>query len=88
MLTKLRAKMIAQNVGTGDPNRYLDTLGRSRAVMSQNHFADTLHINRGRMSQYATGTVRIPAHHLLKLSVALRCAPADLIGYVEMESCG
>jgi hypothetical protein len=53
---------------------------------NQNRLADTLHINRGRMSQYATGTKKIPAHHLLLLSRALHCPPTDLIGYVEIES--
>jgi DNA-binding Xre family transcriptional regulator len=86
MLTRLRAKMIEQRIGATDPNRYLDTLGRSRAVMSQNKFAEVVGINTARMSQYATGTTRIPAHHLLKLSQALHCHPSELIGYVEMQA--
>ena len=52
----------------------------------QNHLADSLQINRARMSQYATGTQRIPAHHLLRLSIALQCDPTDLLGYEELES--
>jgi len=53
---------------------------------NQNRLADSLRINRARLSQYATGTLKIPAHHLLALSVALRCHPSELLGYVEMES--
>ena len=50
----------------------------------QNHLADELHINRARMSQYATGTRAIPAHHMLLLCDALGCDVNDIVGYCEM----
>jgi DNA-binding transcriptional regulator YdaS (Cro superfamily) len=53
---------------------------------NQNRTADMLGINRSRMSAYVTGLTKIPAHHLLVLSKAMKCHPADLVGYQEMES--
>jgi DNA-binding Xre family transcriptional regulator len=61
--------------------RILETYG----PLNQNHLADELNINRARMSRYATGTIKIPAHHLLRLSIAMQCSPKDLLGYTEME---
>lgn len=54
--------------------------------MSQNRLADSLGINRGRLSRYATGTQVIPAHHMLLLAEALHCNPQDLIGYCDVDS--
>lgn len=51
----------------------------------QNHIADSLSINRGRLSQYATGTRAIPVHHLIQLAEALQVEPSALVGYCEME---
>ena len=52
---------------------------------NQNRLARKLAINEGRLSQYCTGTKRIPAHHLLQLAQALDCHPTELVGYMEME---
>lgn len=53
---------------------------------AQNRLADSLSINRARLSQYATGTRTIPSHHIALLCQALSCTPYDIIGYVEMET--
>ena len=52
----------------------------------QNRVARELGINQARLSQYATGTLRIPPHHMLKLAEALHCSPTEIIGYSELES--
>lgn len=57
-----------------------------RGPYEQNHLADELGINRGRLSQYCTGIRKIPIHHLMKLSGALGCSPRDLVGFRELES--
>jgi DNA-binding Xre family transcriptional regulator len=51
---------------------------------NQNRLARELSINPARLSQYATGTCRIPAHHLLVLSRRLHCSPLELLGYEEL----
>lgn len=61
--------------------RILDQLGPGQ----QNHLADRCRINRGRFSQYSTGIVAIPAHHLLILARELECSPPDLIGYCDVD---
>lgn len=53
---------------------------------NQNRFAKEVGINQARLSQYATGTKKIPAHHLLTLSMALKCDPRDLVGYVDLPT--
>lgn len=52
----------------------------------QNHIADRLNINRGRMSQYCTGIRPVTVKHLTLLCQELQCTPGDLIGYVDLES--
>lgn len=62
-------KRLSEVVGTGNQNR----------------LADQLHINRARLSEYATGVRAIPTHHMISLCQALDCSPTDIVGYVEME---
>lgn len=36
-----------------------------------------------RLSEYALGRAKMPHHHLMALSLTLRCNPQDVAGYAE-----
>lgn len=58
----------------------------TEGYMKQAQLARRLGISQARLSQYVTGTRKIPVHHLLLLSEALHAHPKDLIGYRDLES--
>lgn len=80
MITKLRARILE----VCGPCVYSRSTGPFSH--SQNRLAHSLGINQARLSQYATGIRKIPAHHLLILAEALDCSPVDLVGFCEMET--
>lgn len=49
----------------------------------QGDIAKTAGFPASRLSEYALGRKRIPHHHLVALSVALRCNPQDIQGFAE-----
>lgn len=49
----------------------------------QREIAQAANIPPSRISEYALGRKKMPHHHLLALSLTLRCNPQDVAGFAE-----